>query len=90
MALAFCVAAMSDAASIVIEAIPALIWTMWIIDGATVFALLIILGFHWQFMPALVAEAIPGLALFPSWMAAVIAIVAMSAVKPPTSGGPSR
>ena len=79
MALAFCVAAASDGASILAEAIPPL---QMCIDAGTVLALLLILGFHWQLIPALIVEAIPGLAMFPSWMAAVIAIVAITPTKP--------
>jgi hypothetical protein len=78
MALAFLVAAVSDAGSIPAEAIPPLEWG---IDIVTAVLLLLILGFHWQFVPALIVEAIPGLAVFPSWMAAVLAIVAASRMK---------
>ncbi|HUR27181.1 MAG TPA: hypothetical protein VM509_03280 [Planctomycetota bacterium] len=73
MALAFCVAAAADAASIVAELFP---WVLVAIDGATAIVLLLILGFRWQFVPAIAAEAVPVLAIFPSWMAAVLAIVA--------------
>ena len=84
LALAFGVAAISDAISIPSEAILPLEWAL---DGATAVALLFILGFHWQFVPALIVEAIPGLAVFPSWIAAVFAIVGMSRMK---DGPPSR
>ena len=30
-----------------------------------------LLGWHWAFLPGLVAESIPGLDLFPTWTAAV-------------------
>jgi hypothetical protein len=73
MALAFFVAAASDAASILAETIPPL---QLAIDGMTALVLLLILGFRWQFLPAVVVEAVPGLAIFPTWMAAVIAIAA--------------
>lgn len=75
LALAFCVAAASDAASILAETF----WPLELaIDGVTAVLLLLILGFHWQFVPAIVVEAVPVLAIFPSWMAAVLAIVAVA------------
>jgi hypothetical protein len=30
-----------------------------------------LLGWHWAFLPSLIAEAIPGVDLFPTWTAAV-------------------
>src|SRR5215475_1647258 len=42
-----------------------------VIDVATAFFLTRLLGWHWAFLPTLVAEIIPGLDLFPTWTAAV-------------------
>ena len=75
MALAFLVAALADAISFPADAYPPIEWG---VDATTAIALIFILGFHWQFVPALIVEAIPGLMLFPSWVAAVLAIVGMS------------
>ena len=72
LALAFVVAAASDGISIAAELIPPVQLG---VDAATVLVLLLILGFRWQLVPALIVEAIPGLALFPTWIAAVIAII---------------
>ncbi len=70
--VAFSVAAVSDAISFFTEFWPPL---EWIVDGATVIVLACVLGFRWQLLLAMFAEAIPGVALFPSWIAAVFAIL---------------
>ena len=41
------------------------------IDLAIGFTLWRLLGWHWAFLPALIAELIPGLDLVPTWTAAV-------------------
>jgi hypothetical protein len=41
------------------------------VDFVTAFLLTRLLGWHWAFLPTLVAEIIPGLDLFPTWTAAV-------------------
>ncbi|MBV8141580.1 MAG: hypothetical protein JOZ60_05990 [Verrucomicrobia bacterium] len=41
------------------------------IDFAAAFLLIRLLGWHWAFLPTLIAEIIPGLDLFPTWTAAV-------------------
>jgi hypothetical protein len=43
-----------------------------LIDVAVAFVLTRLLGWHWAFLPTLVAEIIPGLDLFPTWTAAVL------------------
>jgi hypothetical protein len=41
------------------------------IDLAAALILSKLLGWHWAFLPTLIAELIPGLDLFPTWTAAV-------------------
>ncbi|HLH30847.1 MAG TPA: hypothetical protein VKY31_06560, partial [Terriglobia bacterium] len=41
------------------------------IDVATAVILCSLLGWHWAFLPTLLAELIPGMDLFPTWTAAV-------------------
>jgi hypothetical protein len=42
-----------------------------VLDLATAAILSRILGWHWAFLPTLMAELVPGLDLFPTWTAAV-------------------
>jgi|SRR5262245_1045105 hypothetical protein len=42
-----------------------------VLDLAVATILTKILGWHWAFLPSLVAELVPGLDLFPTWTAAV-------------------
>jgi hypothetical protein len=41
------------------------------IDIAVAVMLTRLLGWHWAFLPAVLAELVPGLDLFPTWIAAV-------------------
>lgn len=66
--IALIVAVLSDLLSAMTEWFPPLQWG---IDLATALILFVILGWHWIFLPALVAEAIPGLAMFPTWLMVV-------------------
>lgn len=69
--LALIIAVASDAASIAAQiALP----VQWIIDGVTALLLFAILGKRWELLPGLVAEAIPGVATFPTWVLVVIAV----------------
>jgi hypothetical protein len=43
-----------------------------VLDVAVAVALVLLLGWHWAFLPTLVAEAVPVLTLFPTWTAAVL------------------
>ncbi len=65
---AMAVAVVSDAISIFAEAVMPV---QWVVDGLTAIALFIILGWRWPLLPALVAEAIPGVAAFPAWVLVV-------------------
>jgi hypothetical protein len=42
-----------------------------LIDLGVAFVLSKLLGWHWAFLPTLLAELVPGLDLFPTWTAAV-------------------
>ena len=42
-----------------------------VIDVAAALTLSRLLGWHWAFLPTLIAELIPGFDLFPTWTAAV-------------------
>ena len=68
---AFAVAAISDMCSAVVEFVPPLQWTL---DVVTAGLLFLILGRQWLILPGLIAEAIPGLALFPFWVVVVASI----------------
>jgi hypothetical protein len=79
--LALFIAIVADGLSIFAEAIMPLEWALDIVTALTLFA---ILGRRWQLLPALVAEAIPFVAAFPSWVLVVVA-VQMSQRKPTPS-----
>jgi len=42
-----------------------------VLDVVTAALLIRLLGWHWAFLPSLIAELMPGLDLFPTWSAAV-------------------
>lgn len=42
-----------------------------LLDMIVAVALIRLLGWHWAFLPSLVAELVPGLDMFPTWTAAV-------------------
>jgi len=42
-----------------------------LLDMIVALLLVRLLGWHWAFLPSLVAELVPGLDLFPTWTAAV-------------------
>lgn len=43
-----------------------------LLDVGVAFTLIRLLGWHWAFLPSLMAELIPGMDLFPTWTAAVL------------------
>jgi LPXTG-motif cell wall-anchored protein len=45
-----------------------------VLDLAVAAILIKLLGFHWAFLPALAAEAMPALDLAPTWTAAVLLV----------------
>jgi hypothetical protein len=87
LVIAFTVAIVSDALSIFTEFAPPMQWG---VDVLTALALFALLGRRWQILPAMVAEAIPGLAVFPFWIlvvAAVAVAVAAGQSKRNSGGG---
>jgi hypothetical protein len=84
LALAFAIAVASDLASVWLEFAPPLEWTL---DVATAVALFLVLGRQWLILPALVAEAIPGMAAFPAWVLVVGSIAAWGTVTPGSRPG---
>jgi hypothetical protein len=45
-----------------------------VLDLAVAAALVRLLGWHWEFLPAFVAELVPGIDLVPFWTLAVISV----------------
>ncbi len=78
LVLAFGIALVSDALSVWLEFAPPLQWGL---DAITAAVLFLILGSQWLILPALVAEAIPGLAVFPAWIFVVGSIAMWGTVK---------
>jgi hypothetical protein len=78
IAAAFAVAIVSDALSVWLEFAPPLQWAL---DVGTALALFLILGRQWMLVPALVAEAIPGIAVFPAWVLVVGSIAMWGTIK---------
>ena len=85
LTVAFVIAAVSDILSAWLEFVPPL---QWAIDIATAVALFLILGRQWVLLPALIAEAIPGLGIFPFWLLVVGSIALWGTVKKPSARQP--
>jgi hypothetical protein len=68
LGLALTIAIISDGLSIWLELFPPAQWTLDILTAVALFALL---GARWEILPALIAEAIPGVAAFPFWVLVV-------------------
>jgi hypothetical protein len=49
-----------------------------VLDLAVAAVLIKLLGFHWAFLPALAAEAVPALDLAPTWTASVLLVTGFS------------
>jgi hypothetical protein len=60
----------------------------WGLDLLTAGILFLILGRQWLILPGLIAEAIPGLAFFPSWVLVVGSIAVWGAAPVKGSGPP--
>ena len=71
LALAFLVAAVSDVVSYGTAFVPPVQWT---VDLVTALLLFVLLGWRWAILPGLVAEAIPGVAVFPVWILVVASV----------------
>jgi hypothetical protein len=79
-ALAFAVAAVSDAISFFVEIVPPI---QWAVDLATAGLLFLILGKRWAILPGLITEAIPGMAIFPVWVLVVASIAVYDDIRKP-------
>jgi hypothetical protein len=80
MAIAFGVAAVSDVLSIWLTFAPPFQWTL---DLVTAVILFLILGRRWALLPGLIAEAIPGMGIFPVWVLVVVSIIIYDGIKKP-------
>jgi hypothetical protein len=80
MAIAFGLAAVSDALSIWITFAPPFQWAL---DLVTAFLLFLIFGRRWVLLPGLVMEAIPGMGVFPWWVLVVLSIIMYDGIKKP-------
>jgi hypothetical protein len=79
LALAFIIAAISDALSIGFQLVlPVQLG----LDFLTALALFIVLGWRWPLLLGLCMEAIPGVAIFPAWVLVVAAIAALGQPRP--------
>jgi hypothetical protein len=53
----------------------------WLLDLVTAVLLFLILGRRWAILPGLIAEAIPGMGVFPVWVLVVLSIIAYDDIK---------
>jgi len=56
-----------------------------ILDGVMAVAMVALLGWHWAFVPTIVAEMIPFADLFPTWTGAVLFVTRSSGSMPITT-----
>ena len=80
LVLAFLVAAVSDIVSYGTAFVPPVQWT---VDLVTALLLFVLLGRRWAILPGLVAEAIPGVAMFPVWLLVVASVALWGEIKRP-------
>ena len=80
LAIAFAVAAVSDFLSIWTTIAPPMQWAL---DLGTAFVLFLIFGRRWALLPGLIAEAIPGMGVFPVWILVVLSIAVYDGIKRP-------
>jgi hypothetical protein len=78
LGIGFAIAGISDALSIWLEFAPPLQWAL---DLGTALLLFLTLGRQPLLLPALITEAIPGLAVFPAWLLVVGSIALWGSVK---------
>jgi hypothetical protein len=77
-AAAFLIAALSDFLSFWTVLAPPM---QWVIDLATALLLFLVLGRRWVILPGLIAEAIPGMGIFPVWILVVVSIIVYDDIK---------
>jgi hypothetical protein len=80
VAIAFGVAAVSDVLSIWITFLPP---AQIAVDFATALVLFWVFGRRWALLPGFIAEAIPGVGVFPVWVLVVLSILAYDGFKKP-------
>jgi hypothetical protein len=80
VAIAFGVAAVSDILSIWLTFLPP---AQLAVDLVTALVLFWILGKRWALLPGFIAEAIPGVGVFPVWVLVVLSILAYDGFKKP-------
>jgi len=78
LALALVVAGVSDVVSFAVTLVLPLQWG---VDLATAIALFLIFGRRRAILPGLIAEAIPGMGVFPVWILVVISIILYDDIK---------
>jgi hypothetical protein len=77
-AIAFLIAAVSDFLSFWMVLAPPM---QWLIDLGTALLLFLILGRRWAILPGLIAEAIPGMGVFPVWVLVVLSLIVYDDIK---------
>ena len=80
VAIAFGVAAVSDVISIWITFVPP---AQIAVDLVTALVLFWIFGKRWALLPGFIAEAIPGVGVFPVWVLVVLSILVYDGIKRP-------
>jgi hypothetical protein len=78
LAVALLIAAVSDFLSFWTALAPPM---QWVIDLGTAVLLFLTLGRRWAILPGLVAEAIPGMGVFPVWVLVVLSIFVYDDIK---------
>ena len=79
LALAFAIAAISDAIGVFTTPLPPIVW---VVDVGTALLLFMVLGRQWLLLPGLALEAIPGLGILPLWLLVVGAIAVLGTPRP--------
>jgi hypothetical protein len=77
-AVAFLIAVVSDFFSFWTVLAPPM---QWVIDLITALLLFLVLGRRWVILPGLVAEAIPGMGVFPVWVLVVLSLIVYDDIK---------
>jgi hypothetical protein len=79
LALAFAIAAISDAIGAFANPLPPIVW---VVNLVTALLLFLVLGRQWLLLPGLALEAIPGFGVLPFWLLVVGAIAVLGTPRP--------
>ncbi len=60
------------------------------LDACTALAILLTVGFQWRLAIALAAELVPGLDMFPTWMAVVLSLPVAEVAETPKALEPAK